>query len=206
MKAVIIWAFLFAGAGSLSPIALSAGEHPSSSEHPSEHPEKSKKKRHKKGKQEHPKGDKHEHPKKGKHEHPKKGKHEHPKKGKHEHPRAKKPVTIKAVAKAVKNYVKAEAKKRDGWFHVPDQETGKDLRLKLKKIHKKRLTALKKDKFFVCADFKADDKTIYDLDMFVEGDDASDLRIYDITVHKVSGKPRYGWAEKKGRWKRVPVE
>ncbi len=178
MKSAIIWAFLFAGAGSLSPLARAGEhptEHPSSAEHPSEQPKK-------------------------------KSKHEHPKEGKHEHPRAKKAVTIKAVAKAVKKYVKAEAKKEDGWFHVHDKKTGKDLRLKLKKIHKKRLSQIKKGKFFVCADFKADDKTIYDLDMFVEGDDANDLKIYDITVHKVSGKPRYGWAEEKGRWKRVPVE
>ena len=91
-------------------------------------------------------------------------------------------------------------------FIVEDPETGKNLELVLLKVHKDRLSAVGDDLYFACADFKANDDKVYDLDVFMNGKSAEELSFSEFLVHKEEGKERYGWQEEKGVWKRVQLE
>ena len=67
------------------------------------------------------------------------------------------------------------------------------LELKLDKVHKERLSRIKDDVYFACADFKNSDGVIYDLDIFMEGASVDELTVNEVIVHKQDGKARYGW-------------
>lgn len=153
---------------------------------------------------EHPKG--HEHPTgkdSKKHEHPK------GKKG-HEHPAKKKTAdwvkhkkTMKAFVRAVEKHVRAK-KKEAGSFEVYDAVLGKTWKLKMKKIHKKRIARLSDDKFFACADFTTVGKkprTELDLDFFVTKT-SDGWNVDQVLVHKIAGRPRYNYNDEN---ERVPV-
>lgn len=168
--------------------------------------------------QEHPtKKDKQqsEHPTKAKmnEEHPcsadmKKGNQEHPAKENadeelSEHPakHKKAEMTIDEFADAVDNYITDQENKSGGYFLVKDPKQNKTLKCKLEKIHKKRLASLGDNEFFVCADFKATDGNVYDIDIFMQGTTKDNLKATKTMVHKENGTPRYTWIEENGVWK-----
>ena len=76
-------------------------------------------------------------------------------------------------------------------------------------MHKERLSPIKKDEYFVCADFKGKDGNTYDLDFFVQGSDRSNLRVdtTSIAVHKANGKGNYTWNynKKKDVWEKKEI-
>ncbi len=154
-------------------------EHPT--EHPAEHPQKAEK-------QEHPAQEKMA-------EHP-----EHPEKHEKAH------LTIEEFADAVEHYIAEQEKNSDGFFVVQDKEHNKTLKCKLVKIHKERLASLGDNEFFVCADFKADDGNVYDIDIFMQGSSKDNLKATRTMVHKDNGNPRYTWYEEDGVWKTKKVE
>lgn len=173
-------------------------------------------------KHEHPTSSKtmkaHEHPTNTKkmknHEHPTNAKsnknHEHPEK--HENKQAEHPskhkkshLTISEFASAVDSYVAAQTKKDGGYFLVKDKKQNKMLKLKLQKIHKKRLASLGNNEFFVCADFDAQDGKVYDIDIFMRGTSKNNLKATRTMVHKDNGHPRYTWYEDEGVWKTKKV-
>ena len=172
-------------------------EHPTNTEHPikPEHPKKA----------EHPTKDgvHKEHPTKK--EHPcspdmKKNHKEHPAKHK------KAELTIGEFADAVDHYVADQEKKSGGYFLVKDAKQNKTLKCKLEKIHKKRLASLGNNVFFVCADFKATDGKVYDIDIFMKGTNKDNLVATKTMVHKENGTPRYTWYEENGIWKTQPYK
>jgi hypothetical protein len=119
-----------------------------------------------------------------------------------EHPQSsKKQLNVKEFSEAVKAYIDKESKKHDGYFEVEDPVQKKILKLKLEKVHNDRLSALGNDVYFVCADFKADDGNVYDIDIFMKGKSKDDLTATDTKVHKQNGTPRYTWYEEGGVWK-----
>lgn len=119
-----------------------------------------------------------------------------------EHPAKKKaPVTIEAVALYIEGYVVEKAAEGDGWMKVPDDKTGKDMSLKLDKIHRDRLAKTDEGTYFVCADFKERGGKLYDLDFWVK-DTGEGLSVTETTVHKEDGVRRYTWIEKDGVWSR----
>lgn len=117
----------------------------------------------------------------------------------------KKSVTKKDLAQFIGNYVRQKSKK-EGYFLVKDEKTGKELKLKLDKVHEDRLACVKKDLYFVCADFTAGKDKTYDLDFWIEGKDRQSLKVKEITVHKEDGKERYTWKEEDGLWKKVSLK
>ncbi len=126
-----------------------------------------------------------------------------------EHPKEKKhrPITKETLAEAIENYIASEAKKHDGYFVFKNEyEDGKELKLKLIKVHKERLAKLEDGSFFACADLKTPDNQIYDLDFMMKGTHADDLTLTNIWVHKKNGKPYYTWYEENGVWKRKMVK
>lgn len=117
-----------------------------------------------------------------------------------EHPAGEKSeVTTETISRAIEKHVKKSAKKNDGYFIVEDKEAGKTLYLKLDKIHKERLSAVKKDLYFACVDFTNKDGRSYDIDFFLK-DAGGKLKFSETIVHKEEGKPRYSWEQKGDYW------
>ncbi|MFB6258609.1 MAG: hypothetical protein ABEH38_07935 [Flavobacteriales bacterium] len=124
---------------------------------------------------------------------------EHPKEGKEQ----EKALTIDEFADAAKSYIQKRSEKNDGYFPVKDEKQGRTLKLELEKVHRKRLSHLGDNVYFVCADFKGKDGKLYDIDIFMKGSSKEDLKVTrDPMVHKVNGKARFTWYEKNGIWKR----
>lgn len=134
--------------------------------------------------------------------------HEHPTEHPAEHPSESGKsagVTKDQLADAVEAYVEKKSAAQGGHFVVKDDKTGKELKLSLEKVHRKRLSKVGQDLYFACADFKTPEGKIYDLDVFMKGSDKEHLTFSKFTVHKESGKERYTWYEKGGIWKMKPL-
>ena len=132
-------------------------------------------------------------------------KHEHPA----EHPEengGKAGVTKDQLADAVEAYVKQESAKQGGYFMVMDDKTGKELKLTLDKVHRKRLSKVGKNTYFACADFQTPEGKVYDLDVFMTGPDKDNLVFSNFSVHKEAGKERYTWYEEGGIWKKKAID
>ncbi|KKK65894.1 hypothetical protein LCGC14_2969540, partial [marine sediment metagenome] len=93
-----------------------------------------------------------------------------------------------------------------GYFVAFDEKVGKELKLTLDKVHRKRLSKVGEDLYFACADFKTPGGRIYDLDVFMKGADKDNLTFSKFSIHKEAGKERYTWYEKDGIWKKKPVK
>jgi hypothetical protein len=130
--------------------------------------------------------------------------HEHPAEHPQNDPGAK-ALTPDEMADAVEIYVANSSAESGGYFIVNDDQTGKQLKLVLDKVHRERVSRVGKDLYFVCADFKNIDGTVYDLDVFMRGPDKDSLTFSKFSVHKKNGKERYTWYEHKGIWKKKPV-
>ncbi len=132
------------------------------------------------------------------------------KKGEHpaEHPEdktAKTALTKDQLADAVESYVEKKASQAGGYFVAFDDKAKKGLKLTLDKVHRKRLAKVGDDMYFACADFKASDGKVYDLDVFMTGKDKDQLVFSKFTVHKEAGEERYTWVEQDGIWKTKPL-
>ena len=124
---------------------------------------------------------------------------EHPEHPEHptEHPADAEPVSLEGLAKAIENYVHEDGSLKGGYFLVYDKKQNKTLTLELDKVHTERLSRIKEDVYFVCADFRDTDGKIYDLDIFMKGKSIDDLVVTEILVHKQNGKARYKWVHDK---------
>lgn len=125
---------------------------------------------------------------------------EHPSEHPAEHAHEGGKITKDALAHAITEYVDKDSKLHGGYFLVYDSKDKKSLALKLLKVHKDRLSQIGTTTFFACADFKNTNGTVYDLDVFMKGDVADDLKVTEISVHKKSGKSRYTWEKKGDVW------
>jgi len=130
---------------------------------------------------------------------------EHPKKSEHPTDKKQAGLTKAELAAAIRTWVEKEAARDDGWLKVDDPVAGKTLQLKLEKVHDDRLSQIKPDVYFACADFVEKDGTKYDIDIFMEGKTKDELRETEVSVHKVNGKERYTWFEENGVWKKKPA-
>ena len=126
---------------------------------------------------------------------------EHPEE-KAEHPKSAGKMTLDELADAITGYIARDAELKGGHFLVYDVLEKKPLMLQLDKVHKDRLSALGGGVFFACTDMKASDGTVYDLDFFMNRTEHG-IETTEVAIHKKAGKPRYGWKEEDGIWKKV---
>ncbi len=120
-----------------------------------------------------------------------------------EHPEgASVELTKEQLGDAVEKYVAEKSAGTAGVFIVVDPKTGDTLELVLDKVHRQRLSKVAEDKYFACADFTTNDGKVYDLDVFMEGDDKDSLIFSEFSVHKEDGVERYTWYEEDGVWKK----
>lgn len=109
-----------------------------------------------------------------------------------EHPG--KAITADFVKKSIQDYVKAEEGTK-GFFALDDPELKKTWRLKMEKIHDPVRTFVKEGKtfYFTCSDFKSQDsEDVLDIDFWMVPEGAK-LKVVDTKIHKLNGKPRYGY-------------
>ncbi len=111
-------------------------------------------------------------------------------------------MTLDALAVAITEYVELDTKLKGGFFLIYDTVDKKPLQLKLVKVHKDKLASLGDGVYFACTDMKTMDGTLYDLDFFMKRTDHG-IETTEVSVHKKSGEPRYGWKEVDGVWKNV---
>jgi hypothetical protein len=123
-----------------------------------------------------------------------------------EHPedkgKAQEQTTLDELAEAITSYIERDAKLKGGYFLVYDLEEKKPLLLQLEKVHKDRLSSLGGGVYFACTDMKSSAGTTYDLDFFMKKSEHG-LEPTEVAIHKKAGKPRYGWKEEGGIWKKV---
>jgi hypothetical protein len=128
---------------------------------------------------------------------------EHPKQGEKQAEQAPEmKMTLDELADAIAAYIERDTKLKGGYFLVYDAGEKKPLVLKLDKVHKERLAGLGGGVYFACTDMKAADGVVYDLDFFMKKN-ADGIETTEVSIHKKAGKPRYGWKEENGVWKKV---
>ncbi len=128
---------------------------------------------------------------------------EHPEHPKGEHPTSKKAKAVSTadLEKAIRARIDEKTKADGGVFKVEDPVLKKTWDLALVKVHTDKLTPLSADTYFACTDFKAKDGTLLDVDFYMK-DEGGKIVITDTAIHKVNGKPRFNYVEKKGVWVR----
>ena len=114
-------------------------------------------------------------------------------------------VTTETIASAIEQHVEGKSKRDKGYFIVEDKKANKKLYLKLDKIHRERLSAIKKDRYFACVDFINKDGKSYDIDFFLK-DTGKGLKVTETIVHKKEGKARYTWEKKGDFWVKKTVK
>ena len=135
---------------------------------------------------------------------------EHPKSSEHPEKKPEKPaITMNALGDAIEQYVAWDSKLHGGYLIVHDPVDDQALSLTLDKVHRDRLSSLGNGVYFACADFKATNGHLYDLDVFMKGSPDSPfdgLWPTEIAVHKKDGVARYTWQEKDGVWTKKAAE
>jgi transglutaminase-like putative cysteine protease len=112
-------------------------------------------------------------------------------------------VNVPQIEQAIQNHIVKATRAGDGYFRVPFN--GKDLELKLVRVHTEYLADLGGGVQFACVDLVGTDGPVYDVDFFMKGLPGP-ATVTETTVHKIDGQPIYAWDQKDdGTWVRVPV-
>jgi hypothetical protein len=128
-------------------------------------------------------------------EHP--GMSEHPGTHKAEHPGKKAKFSASQVNKAIKGHIDAVVKENNGYYPLTDFLEGKDLKLKLIRVHEDKISYIKKeDAYFACTDFVTNDgKATYDVDFWMKKGMDGKLEVYMTKIHKKDGTPRFTYKD-----------
>lgn len=122
--------------------------------------------------------------------------HEHPGESA-EHPGEKSLLSAKQIIEGIKDHISKVTAENGGYYPLRDEKEGKDLRLKLVKVHEDRVSYIKKqDAYFACTDFAAEDgKTAYDVDFWMRKNVEGELEVYKTKIHKKDGSPRFTYKD-----------
>lgn len=113
-------------------------------------------------------------------------------------------VVTADIQAGIEKYIEDQSLSNNGYFKLAFR--GKDLMLKLVRVHIEYLANLGPRQHFACVDLADTDGDVYDVDFFMEGDPGA-MTVTETTVHKINGQPLYAWEQKKDKtWKRVPIE
>jgi transglutaminase-like putative cysteine protease len=112
-------------------------------------------------------------------------------------------ASIPEIERAIQDHILESARAGGGTFRVPFR--GKDLELKLVRVHTEYLADLGGGVQFACVDLVGADGPVYDVDSFMKGLPGR-ATVTETTVHKIDGQPLYAWEQRKdGTWARVPI-
>jgi len=112
-------------------------------------------------------------------------------------------VVTADIQAGIERHIAEQTKLNDGYF--PLVYEGRELRLKLVRVHTEYLSNLGPRRHFACVDLANIDGNVYDVDFFLEGDPGH-MRVTETTVHKLNGVPSYVWEQNEDlTWVREPV-
>ncbi|MEE9613520.1 MAG: hypothetical protein V3W31_01020 [Thermodesulfobacteriota bacterium] len=95
------------------------------------------------------------------------------------------------VRKAIKEFIWEDTRLKGGHFLVWDEKEEQARVLDFVKFHEKVRFIKKKEVYFMCTDFKGRDGTVLDMDFWLKKTDDGFLKVTEVKIHKVAGKPRY---------------
>lgn len=108
------------------------------------------------------------------------------------------------IAAGIEKHIAGQVALGQGFFRVPFE--GRELRLRLVRVHLEYLASLAPQRHFACVDMVGSDGQFYDIDFFLHGDPGA-MTVTETTVHKLNGRPYYLWKQNPDRnWVRAPVE
>jgi len=112
-------------------------------------------------------------------------------------------VVTADIQAGIEKHIEEQARMGGGYFRLPFD--GKELRLKLVRVHTEYLANLGPRRHFACVDLAEVDGNVYDVDFFLSGD-AGAMTVTETIPHKINGKPFYFWQQNEDKtWGRVPV-
>ena len=115
-----------------------------------------------------------------------------------------KKISIQEIEEGIKAYIDRETNQNEGYFLINDTE--RNLKLKLVRVHTEYLSNLGPNRHFACVDLADEKGDVYDVDFFLEGEPGN-MKVTETSLHKLNGKPFYTWKQVVDKtWRRVPVE
>ncbi len=113
-------------------------------------------------------------------------------------------VVTADIQVGIEKHIEEQTKLGHGYFNIPFE--GKELRLKLVRVHTEYLAHLAPGRHFACVDLASTDGHVYDVDFFLSGD-VGEMEVTETTVHKTNGQPLYVWKQKEDKtWFRLPTD
>jgi hypothetical protein len=113
-------------------------------------------------------------------------------------------AVTKDIQEGIEKHIEEQTRRGGGYFKVPFN--GRQLQLKLVRVHTEYLANLGQGCYFACVDMANIDGDVYDVDFFLAGDPGA-MTVTETTVHKLNGQPFYVWEQNDDKtWHRVPVE
>ncbi len=110
-----------------------------------------------------------------------------------EHPGKKEMLSANEIIKGMKDHITKVAEANNGYYLLSDTAEGKDLKLKLVRVHEDKVSYITKDNaYFACTDFITNDGlTKYDVDFWMKKGAEGTLEVYQTKIHKKDGNPRF---------------
>ncbi|MHC4218756.1 MAG: transglutaminase-like domain-containing protein [Planctomycetota bacterium] len=113
-------------------------------------------------------------------------------------------VVTADIQAGIEAYVEEQTRLGDGYFSF--QFDGRELRLKLVRVHTEYLANLGPRRHFACVDLATTEGNVYDVDFFMAGDPGA-MTVTETTIHKINGQPFYVWKQApNGVWERETVD
>ncbi|MFH2052114.1 MAG: transglutaminase-like domain-containing protein [bacterium] len=114
------------------------------------------------------------------------------------------PIVTADIQAGIEKHIAEQVALGDGFFTVEFE--GRELKLKLVRVHLEYLASLGPRNHFACVDMAGDDGQFYDIDFFLDGDPGA-MTVTETTVHKLNGRPYYLWEQDQNEtWVRAKVE
>jgi hypothetical protein len=108
------------------------------------------------------------------------------------------------IQAGIEAHIARESEQGGGFF--PLSYDGKDMKLKLVRVHTEYLANLGPGRHFACVDLASLDGNVYDVDFFLEGEPGN-MTVTETTVHKLNGRPFYLWRQlDDGTWVHAEVD
>ncbi len=113
-------------------------------------------------------------------------------------------VVTKDIQDGIEKHIEEQSSLGEGYFRIGFE--GKELKLKLVRVHVEYLANLGPRSHFACVDLASIDGDVYDVDFFLAGDPGA-MTVTETTVHKTNGQPLYVWEQKRDKtWHRAPAK
>ena len=113
-------------------------------------------------------------------------------------------VVTADIQEGIEKHIEEQMLLGNGFFKI--HFGGKELQLKLVRVHTEYLANLGPRRHFACVDLASSEGDVYDVDFFLVGDPGA-MTVTETTVHKTNGQPLYLWKQKRDRtWRRAPVK